>query len=70
MNIRTNYPTWIKNRWVNAFLLGHLKQIKESVINLIISIFALTLVAFPYLIVEGLLRLFLKMIGKYNVVNK
>jgi len=67
MIVRTNYRTWIEDRWFKAFLGGHARQIKDSVIGLIVSILSLVIVAMPYLVIEGITRGILKVTGKYKV---
>ena len=68
MKLHTNYRHWIVERWFKVFLLGHLKDIVFTILSLITLLTAL-IIAIPYLLIEGITRLILKLLGKYNVVN-
>lgn len=63
--LRTNYRTWVKERWFGCFIIGHLKDIVEH-LYIFINILALIL-AVPYLAVEGLIRFCLWCCNKYKV---
>ena len=68
MKVRTNYRTWIWDRWLKIFFIGHIKDMLVAICTALLSALALV-IAIPYLIVEGLTRLILYLTNNYNVVN-